>query len=206
MSDPLPLLDAFVPRWHFRERHALDIPAPAEDVWAALMAVTPGEVALLGPLFALRTLPARLLLRPVRSYDPALPLLALAQESWPGFVRLAERVPREIVLGTWGRFWKLWEREDERLPPVTPEGFSVTAPPCAVKAVIAFTIEAAAAGVRLTTETRVLATDGAAWRRFAPYWVLIRPGSGLLRRNWLAAVRRRAESARPPAREGGPAA
>jgi hypothetical protein len=46
---------------------------------------------------------------------------------------------------------------------------------------------------RLTTETRVLATDSRTRRLFAAYWRLILPGSALMRRTWLAAIRRRAE-------------
>ena len=37
-------------------------------------------------------------------------------------------------------------------------------------------------GALLTTETRMLATDEASRRRFARYWRLIRPASGLIRR------------------------
>ena len=44
------------------------------------------------------------------------------------------------------------------------------------------------------TETRVHATDAAARHRFAPYWTVIRPGSGFIRRMWLRAIKRRAES------------
>jgi hypothetical protein len=45
----------------------------------------------------------------------------------------------------------------------------------------------------LTTETRVYATDPAARRRFARYWRVIYPGSSLIRRMWLRAIRKRAE-------------
>jgi hypothetical protein len=45
-------------------------------------------------------------------------------------------------------------------------------------------------GSELRTETRVLVTDAASRRRFGRYWRLIRPGSALVRRNWLAAKRR----------------
>ena len=46
---------------------------------------------------------------------------------------------------------------------------------------------------RLTTETRIYATDASARRRFAAYWRLIYPGSALIRRTWLRAIRERAE-------------
>jgi hypothetical protein len=50
-------------------------------------------------------------------------------------------------------------------------------------------------GGRLTTETRVLLTDQRSRRAFGRYWLLIQPFSGLIRRQWLAAVTRRASQA-----------
>ena len=59
-----------------------------------------------------------------------------------------------------------------------------------------FVIVPAGAGrTRVTIETRVAATDIASRRTFAAYWRLIDPGSALLRRMWLQAIKRRAESA-----------
>lgn len=51
-------------------------------------------------------------------------------------------------------------------------------------------------GVRLRTQTRVDATSPDAASRFALYWRAIYPGSALIRRMWLAAIRRRAEGSR----------
>jgi len=45
----------------------------------------------------------------------------------------------------------------------------------------------------VTTETRVFATTDADRRKFAIYWRFIRPGSGIIRRSWLEAIKRRAE-------------
>jgi len=56
-----------------------------------------------------------------------------------------------------------------------------------------FEIEALGDITRLSTETRVQPTDAAAAHAFRPYWWLIRAGSGLIRRDVLRAVRRRAE-------------
>ncbi|MEK6376064.1 MAG: hypothetical protein AABO58_25595 [Acidobacteriota bacterium] len=50
-------------------------------------------------------------------------------------------------------------------------------------------------GPEVSTETRIhTATRRAAWQ-FGLYWVVIRAGSGILRRTWLRAVKRRALSA-----------
>jgi|SRR5216684_2562395 len=81
-----------------------------------------------------------------------------------GFRILADDPPRELVLGT-------------RVAPHT-------------LAVMNFRIEP---NGRLTTETRVFAGSDEARRSFAVYWRVIRPGSGIIRRSWLEAIKRRAE-------------
>jgi hypothetical protein len=85
-----------------------------------------------------------------------------------------EDVPGEgIILGLSGQFWRLrgGERDDCR-------------------AVLDFRV----LGPRLTTETRVHVADAAARRKFARYWLVVRPFSGLTRRLILRAVKRRAEA------------
>ena len=47
---------------------------------------------------------------------------------------------------------------------------------------------------RVTTETRIFCTDFSARTRFGVYWRLIYPGSDIIRRMWLRAVKRRAEA------------
>ena len=46
----------------------------------------------------------------------------------------------------------------------------------------------------ISTETRVVATDPATRSGMGRYWRLIVPGSGLLRRQWLDGIKRRAET------------
>ena len=59
------------------------------------------------------------------------------------------------------------------------------------KAAMSFLVRAEGTGSRLITETRIHTTDPASGRSFRRYWRLVRPGSGLIRRSWLAAVRSR---------------
>lgn len=60
-----------------------------------------------------------------------------------------------------------------------------------------FRVEDAGPGAcTVSTETRIWATDASAERRFAHYWRVIYPGSALIRRMWLRAIRSRAEAAR----------
>jgi hypothetical protein len=56
-------------------------------------------------------------------------------------------------------------------------------------------IEPTGAGSRVTTETRITATDVRTRARFGLYWLFIRAGSGLIRHDMLRAVARRAEAA-----------
>jgi hypothetical protein len=68
------------------------------------------------------------------------------------------------------------------------------AAPGFVKATMNFRVEPAEAGLcDLTTETRVFATDPRTARVFAAYWRVIYPGSALIRRMWLRAIKIRAE-------------
>jgi hypothetical protein len=58
-----------------------------------------------------------------------------------------------------------------------------------------FRVEPAGNGeCRIVTETRVFATSPPASRAFAAYWRVIYPGSALMRRMWLRAIERRAET------------
>jgi hypothetical protein len=86
-----------------------------------------------------------------------------------------EDVPGEgIVLSVTGQFWRLRGRGPE--PPAT--------------AVVDFRSVPGA----LTTETRVHVPDPVSRRKFARYWHVVRPFSGLIRVLVLRAAKRRAEA------------
>ena len=65
------------------------------------------------------------------------------------------------------------------------EQFSALETSGIAKPVMNFTTEAEGTGTRLTTRTRVWCSDDATRRSFSPYWLLIRPASGLIRRRLL---------------------
>ena len=86
-----------------------------------------------------------------------------------------EDVPGEgVVLSLTGQFWRLRWRGPE--PPAT--------------AVVDFR----AGQGSLATETRIHVPDQASRRKFACYWLVIRPFSGLIRVLVLRAAKRRAEA------------
>jgi len=76
-----------------------------------------------------------------------------------------------------------------------PEEFRAFNVPGYAKAAVNFrvTSDASESGTWLSTETRIATTDPGARCKFRAYWLLIRPGSALIRREWLAAIKRRAE-------------
>jgi hypothetical protein len=183
------LLDEVMPRWDVHELHDVWLGAPVSDVWSALLATTGREVRLLAPLMALRRLPAWLLGRSAfGGGGKSQALFAALGEA--GFVRLAEEPGREIVFGVVGRFWSP-AGNAPRTGIADRAGFERFAEPGYAKAAMSFLARREGAGTRLLTETRVIGTDARARRRFGLYWRLIRPGSGAIRRSWLAAVRRR---------------
>jgi hypothetical protein len=107
-----------------------------------------------------------------------------------GFILLDEG-PLEMVVGVIGRFWQL----AAALVPLTgPADFAAFDRDGYAKGVMSFTVEPLADGqTRLRTETRVLPLGREAARKFRLYWLFVRPGSGLIRWIWLAAIKRRAE-------------
>src|SRR5437899_921177 len=111
-----------------------------------------------------------------------------------GFALLAEQADRELVLGWVGQFWKLVGGFSPRI--TNPQEFLGFDRPEYAKATLNFCLAELSDDtcVRLTTETRVYATNPVAYRKFAVYWRLIRGGSALVRREWLKAIRRRAEA------------
>jgi hypothetical protein len=110
-----------------------------------------------------------------------------------GFARLAEDAPRELVIGT-----------VVVAPPgthgaLTPEVFQKPLPPGFAVAAMNFLVTADGPGRSLvSTETRVFANSPSARRQFATYWRLIYPGSAIIHRMWLRAVRKRAMAVSNP--------
>src|SRR5262249_37688667 len=122
------------------------------------------------------------------------PLLEAALHS--GFLLLGEDPGREIVFGT------VLCRRLPGLSKLSAPAFAALSEPGFCKAVMDFRVAPEEGGVvRLTTETRVFALGDSARRKSAAYWRLIYPGSALIRREWLEAIRRRAEDPIGPCRE-----
>jgi hypothetical protein len=179
-------LDEFAPVWQFREFHTIRVAAPPTRVFEAIKRVRADEILLFRMLTWIRRggqpLPPGILNAGERE-----PLIDVATRS--GFVRLADDVPRELVIGT-----------VVLAPPgthgtLTPQVFQKDLAPGFALATMNFIVAPDGPGRSvLSTETRVFANSPPARRRFAAYWRLIYPGSAIIRRMWLRAIELRATS------------
>lgn len=180
------LLDDVMPVYDVSESHRTVVDGPPERVYAALWKITLRDLPLGRLLLAIRSLPARPSGRG-RSPSEEQPLLAEMLDG--GFVLLAEERGRELVVGTIGQFWKA---RGGGTPPIGDAGeFVAFDQPGFAKAAMNFHLADAGGTTELITETRVLATDPGARRKFGRYWLVIRAGSGAVRGSLLRAVRRR---------------
>lgn len=171
------LLDDWLPVYEFSERHQIVCRASPAQTWRALHEANLADARLARALLALRGL----------GPPPQLTLDALIAN---GFAVLVEHPERELVMGLAGRFW-------------TPTGgriatdaaaFRGPIPPGSARVAWNFLAEPRADGsTLLCTETRIACADASARRRFRAYWFVIRPGSGLIRRAILRAIRADAE-------------
>jgi hypothetical protein len=165
------LLDRFMPEWQWDEHHAVEIAAPPEATWRALQSCDFRRSRVIDGLLRLRGLPTR-----------ARTLAGLADM----FTVLGEQPGQEIVWGLVGQFW----RPSAGVRATQPSEFASFAEPGFVKTAWNFHLAPLdGARTRLSTTTRVLPTDGYARRRFRLYWLLVRPFSGLIRREMLRLVK-----------------
>lgn len=174
------LLDAVLPEYQFSERHCITVDASPELALAAAKQVSLGEMPLARLLFRIRGMrtPAR-----GRLWDQMLA---------GGFVDLGEVPGREVAGGVIGQMWKPSGGDSPRI--ASPVEFSAFNKPGYAKAALSLIALPVDGRCQLVTETRVFATNEAARRAFTLYWLVIRPGSGIIRRVWLRAAKARAEA------------
>jgi len=179
------LIDQFLPQHQFSQRHQATVRCRPGELLDIIQNYRPpkdrlGEMA----MFA-RQMPAKLMHWVAPSQVPRPSPFTPAN-----FIPLARDGDREIVGGLVGKFW----RPDFGLLVINgPSEFLVSNPPRTAKLVIGFLAEQAGEDTLLTTETRVYCPDRYSRLMFAPYWLAIRPVSGLLRRRMLRTIREIAE-------------
>ncbi len=187
-SEPLTLAEV-LPAPQFRERHERLISAPPAAVWSALLELRLVDLALSRALTNVRTLPARM----ARRERPRIVTGRFLEEGpVPVLVEVENRL---IVAGGPLQPWRLFGGASPSK--LDACGLRDFAEPGWVKVGMDFVLQPESGGTRLGTETRVMATDARTRLRFAGYWLLIRAGSGLIRRDILRAVAQRAEGQSP---------
>jgi hypothetical protein len=195
------LLDDLMPTYDVVERHRIFVRAAPAHVFEAIRTANLGDGPLTSVLLAVRAIPAGVLAF-VRSPRAAAAEwrdrrsrrgrgIYLADFERAGFKVVAQRSPDELVIGLLGKFWT---PRGGICPDVTVAHFWSGPPPGFALAGWNFTVVSGADDVvELRTETRVRCAPDARVR-FRAYWLLVRPGSGLIRRAMLRAIRREAEA------------
>ena len=180
------LLDRFIPVWDVVERHEVRVSAPADVTLAAARSFD-----LIGRPLVRAIFRAREVLLGSKPGGRAAAHGLLDATLAMGWVVLDEVPGRELVVGA---VTKPWEA-DVTFRSVPPGSFAAFDEPDFVKIVWTLRADPVDTGTCVfRTETRAVATDEAARKRFRRYWLLARPGISLIR--WLALGPVKAEAER----------
>jgi hypothetical protein len=168
-------LDDLLPAPDWAERHSRVIAAPPAVVLAAARAVTIREMRLAAVLLGLRGF----------GRPPRVPFTTLLEERIGG---------TWLESGAHGDVWagvlRPWRNQSH--PIADRDALLAFDEPGWVTVAMDLTVEPRGGGALLSTETRIAATSDDARRIFGRYWLVVRPGSGLVRQSLLRAVERRA--------------
>jgi hypothetical protein len=192
------LLNEIVPTYDYTEVHSIHVKATPEAAYRAVNEITMAEISpIMGWLFFLRTLPEKVAGRNGATLSPQGPLLSSMLKN--GFTKLAEEKSAEIVFGMIvpGTIGRVWQKSSGRTPELrNAEEFLAFNNTAYLKVVANYYVKKAATPgyVIISTESRTKALSASARAKFAPYWRVIRPFSGLIRRLMLRGIKRRAEA------------
>ena len=179
------LIDAFIDKPDVSERHEMVVRAPAELVLEVAEHVDLLSIPAIGAIFRLRERVFGVQPKP-RSGPKGL----IAETTALGWGVLAHRPGQEIVMGAVTQPWI----GNVKFRPIPPAAFRSFSEPDFVK--IAWSLEVEQiepALTRFRTQTRVLATDRSARRKFRIYWTFAGSFIILIRRIANRAIRREAE-------------
>ena len=183
--DSDPLLDQFMPVCDIRELHRIPVAAPAEVTLSAAEDMELEKNILVRGIFKAREWILRS--RPDHTSRAS---GIVAQTMSLGWGMLAARPGREIVMGCATQPWQA----NPVFRALQPDEFAAFNEPGYVK--IIWTLRADSVSSESSvfrTETRAIATDSAARRKFRRYWSLLSPGIILIRSAMLPTVRADAE-------------
>jgi hypothetical protein len=183
--EPDRLLDRFIPVFDIVERHQVRVNAPANITFAAACDLEFEQSPLIAMIFKARE---RILGSARDAAGGPRGLLERTKSS--GWGVLAEISGREIVMGAVTRPWEA----NVVFRALPPDQFASFNEPGYVKIVWTLRTDGVGEGLSMArTETRAVATNGAARRRFRRYWALFSPGIVLIRYEALRLVKADAE-------------
>lgn len=177
-----------LPEYQFSERHQLEILAAPSAILDAVAMLEAEDDPLIRRCLQLREAPARLALRLG---------LSNALQDRPRFgMHAFSLLAREADQAAYGLIGRFWRSDFGLLPSANGEAFRAFHQPGVARLLMFFQCEPASDGsTRLITETRVHCPDRTSRLAFTPYWLAIRPVSGLIRRRMLHSIKARVEPA-----------
>ncbi|MEM5327674.1 hypothetical protein VSR34_13850 [Paraburkholderia sp. JHI2823] len=174
------LIDKILPRYDFREVHTTTARAPSSVILDCAARQRAQDDPVVQLAIGLRELPLRLM---GRSRPRPLDL--------DDFTFLGRDGDRSLAFGLTGAFW---QADYGLLEVRTLEAFKTVDRLDVCQLVMGFEVEPMPSGeTLLSTETRVFCPNSETRRKFAPYWYVIRPVSGLIRRRMLGRIRKQSE-------------
>ncbi|GHO97578.1 hypothetical protein KSF_076260 [Reticulibacter mediterranei] len=183
-------LDTVIPNPQFRMCHSHVIAAPLADIWDELNTV-PMSALPLGLVFeSLRLLPATLISQrhprlAGRTFLDITPIPVLFREA-----------PHVVISAGLSQAWRLLGGSTP--PLLDAAGLREWTGTGWLKVGMEFRLESTPKGNLLSTETRIQAMDPQTLRAFTAYWFVIRPFSGVIRREVLSVIAHRAETRERP--------
>lgn len=185
-EDPDTLLDRFMPAYEVSERHHIRVAAPAAVTLATARDLDLFQRPIVRAIFR-----GRELILGSSADDRPRPRGLLAQAQSLGWMVLGEVPDREILVGA---VTKPWEA-NVTFRSIPANEFAAFHEPDYVKIVWTLRADPIATNASIfRTETRVLATDTAARRKFRRYWSFLSPGIILIR--WASLKPLKAEAER----------
>jgi hypothetical protein len=169
------LHDKFLPEYHFSEKHQIRINRPPEKIFLLINEMDFSGSWIIRTLYRLRGMSTG---------------MTLKKGLLKHFMELEKRQDQELLIGLIGQFWKF----KGNLKTVASGEFRDFHQPGFLKATWNFKlVPNINTTTILITETRVHCPDKKSHRLFSRYWFFIRPFSGLIRKEMLKAIKKKAE-------------
>ena len=170
------LLEGFIPEYHFSEYHQISTNASVEHIYESIERLDLSPSIITRILYAIRRMPAN-----------AVTLKGMEEI---GFRILGKQQNKELVFGIIGRFWRVHPEiiniKNSEFESFDTKGYAKAAANIMIK-------ENSNKETIVSTETRILCTSPGSRIRFLIYWMLIRPFSGIIRKEILRIIKQEAE-------------